>query len=77
MRHFCFGGEHSAAKTAVSAFHLGEAGQDCAHAELGGFAAVDAGEERVGEAIDHFGTVVALDERGDAFVCFGGAGRME
>ena len=46
----------------MSALHLGEAGEDGAHAEVGGFAAVDAGEERVGEAIDHFSAVVALDQ---------------
>ena len=60
-RHFFSGGEHRAAETAVSALHLGEAGKHGAHAEAGGFSAVDAGEERVGEAVDHLRAVVALD----------------
>ena len=38
----------------MSAFHFGEAGKNGADAEAGGFSAVDAGEERVGEAVDHF-----------------------
>ncbi len=77
LRGFFSRGEHGAAETAVSALHFGEAGKDGAHAEAGGFSAVDAGEQRVGEAVDHFGAVVALDKRGYAFVGFGCARRME
>src|SRR4029077_8847603 len=76
-RDFSSSGEHGAAETSVSALHLGEAGEDGTDAEAGGFAAVDAGEQRVGEAVDHFGAVVALDQRGYAFIRFGGARGME
>ncbi len=59
------------------AFHLSEAWEDGANAEAGGFAAVDARQERVGKAVDHFGAVVAFDERGNAFIAIGCARRME
>ena len=61
----------------MSALHLGEAGKHGAHAEAGGFAAVNAGEEWVGEAVDHLCAVVAFDQRGYAFVGFGGARGMK
>ncbi len=61
----------------MSALHLCEAWKDCAHAEAGGFAAVDAGKQRVGEAVYHFGAIVALDERGNAFIAVGCAWRMK
>jgi hypothetical protein len=61
----------------VIALHFGDAGKDGADAEAGGFSAVDAGEERVGEAVDHFCAVVARDERGYAFVGFSGVRRKE
>ena len=61
----------------MSALHLGEAGKNGAHAEAGGFAAVNAREEWVGEAIDHLRAVVALDERSDAFVGIGGTRGMK
>ena len=51
--HFLSRGEHGAAEAAVRAFHLREARKNGAHAEAGGFSAVDAGEQRVGEAVDH------------------------
>ena len=53
-RHFFSGGQHGAAEAAVSALHFGKARKNGADAEAGGFSAVDAGEERVGEAVDHF-----------------------
>ena len=58
-------------------FHLGEAREHGAHAELRRFAAIDAGEQRVSQAIDHLGAVVALDESGDRFVFGGFARRMK
>ena len=61
-RHFLARGEHGATETAVRAFHLRKARQNRADAEVRGFSAVDAGEQRVGEAVDHLRAVVALDE---------------
>ena len=58
----------------MSALHFGESRQNRADTEIGGFAPVDAGEQWVGEAVDHFSTVVPLDERCDAFVVLDGAG---
>ena len=49
-------------------FHLCEAREHGANAEVGGFSAVDAGEERVGEAVDHLGTIMAFDECGNGLV---------
>ena len=46
-------GEHGAAKTAVRALHFGESRKHGADAEAGGFSAINAGEQRVGEAVDH------------------------
>ena len=66
--HFLAGGEHGAAQTAVFRFHVSEARQHGAHAQLRSFAAVNSGEQRIGEQIDHLGTVVAFDHLGNRFV---------
>ena len=52
-------------------FHVGEAGQHGADAQLRRFASVDSGEERIGEQVNHLGSVVALDHLGNGFVGFG------
>ena len=77
VRNFLSSFEHGTAEAAVGALHLGETGKNGADAEVGGFSAVDAREKRVGEAVDHFRAVMALDERCDAFVGMGGARGME
>src|ERR1039458_1696164 len=46
-------------------------------AEAGGFPAVDAGEKRVREAVDHLGAVVTFDEGSDGLVVIGGPRGME
>jgi hypothetical protein len=61
----------------MSALHFGEARKNSAHAEVGGFSAVDAGEERVGEAVDHLRAIMALDEGCYAFVGIGSAWGMK
>ena len=60
-----------------SALHLSEAWKNGANAEARSFSAVNAGEQRIGEAVDHLGAVVALDERSDGLVVIGGTRRME
>jgi len=70
-RPFFGGGEHGAAEAAVFGFHVGEAGQHGADAQLRRFASVDSGEERIGEQVNHLGSVVALDHLGNGFVGFG------
>src|SRR5271167_4390635 len=76
-RHFLSCRQHGAAETAVSALPFGEAWKDGAYAEAGGFAAVDAGEQRIGEAVDHFCAVVTLYQGRNAFVGFGCTRRMQ
>ena len=60
--------QHAAGQRAVLGFHLHQAGQDGAGAQFGGVAAIDAGEERIGEPVHGFGAKVALHQRGDSFV---------
>ena len=52
----------------MAGFHLGKPRQNGAHAELAGFAAIDAGEQRIGQAIDHLRAIVALDQGGHRLV---------
>ena len=58
-------------------FHVGEAREHGAHAEVGRFASIDAGEERIGEQVNHLRSVVTLDHLGHGFVGFGLMRRME
>ena len=76
-RQFLAGSEQGTAQTAMSALHFGEAGKHGAHAEAGSLSAIDSGEERVGEAVDHLRAVMSLDQGGYAFIAIGGAGGME
>ena len=61
----------------MRALHFRKSGKNRADAEAGGFSAVDAGEQRIGETVDHLGAVVALDEGRDGLVVIDGARRME
>ena len=76
-RHFLARREHGATETAVRAFHLRKSWKNRADAEAGGFSAVHAGEQRIGEAVDHLRAVVALDEGRDGLVVIDGPRRME
>src|SRR5205085_11894539 len=62
------GGEHAASEAAVLLRQLDKPGEDGFDAELSRIAAVDAGEERLGEVVDGLLTVVLADEVGDRFV---------
>src|SRR5579863_1023511 len=77
LRYFFPRGQHGTPEAAVRAFHLSESRKNGADAEVGGFAAVDAGKQRVGEAVDHFCAVVTLDESGNAFVTAGSTRRKK
>ncbi len=75
LARFFTNSEHGAAQAAVFRFHVSEARQHGAHAQLGSFAAVNSGEQRIGKQVDHLGTVVAFDHLGNGFV-FGGLARQ-
>ena len=60
--------QHPSPQAAILRLHLGKPRQHRANTELRGLAAVDAGEQRVRQAIDHLRTVVALDQGGNTFV---------
>ena len=49
-----------------------EFGERGGHAEAGGVAGVDAGDERLDEALERLAAQAARGERGDAFVGAGG-----
>ena len=56
-------------------FHFSEARKNGSNAEFAGSPAVNAGKQRISQAIDHLSTVVPLNQRGHAFVAIGLAGR--
>ena len=62
------GRENAAAKAAILRFHVSETRQHRTHTKFRGGATVDSGEHRVGDSINHFGAVVALNQSCDAFI---------
>ena len=57
--------------------HLNKLGQHGAHAERGGSASINTGEQRVGETIDDLGSEVALDHLRNGFILAHRTGWME
>ena len=76
-RHFLVRRQHGPAQAAVLFFHLDEARQHGARAQLAGIAAIDARQQRIGEPIDNLRSEVPLHELRDGFIVLHGPRRMQ
>src|SRR5262249_43250132 len=60
IRGFLSRRQHGFAEAAIIGLHFSETRKNRSDAQVSSFSAIDSGEQRVGEAVDHFLSVVAF-----------------